>query len=129
MTIDMFRRRTAWCVSRVAAAVLCVSSTTFGADQDVSRPNAAGPPTIVRVGLYLADLHEVSASDETFLADVILQADWLDSRLAAHGAGVGIRPLDDVWNPRLQVVNQRNATPLLPQRVEIDAAGRVRYRQ
>ena len=128
MTNGVLRRRAGRCVS-CAAALLCVSCPAFGADQNASRPSADGPPTIVRIGLYLADLHEVSASDETFLADVILHAEWLDPRLAAHAAGVAARPLDDVWNPRLQIVNQRGATALLPERVEIDAAGRVRYRQ
>ena len=127
MTSDVIRRA-ARCLSCVGAALLCMAVPAFGADQDVSRPDA-GAPTVVNIWLYLTDVHEVSASDETFHADIILQADWLDPRLAAHGAGVTVRPLDDVWNPRLQIVNQRSATPLLPQRVEIDASGRVHYRQ
>jgi hypothetical protein len=127
--IDNIRRRTARGTSCVAAALLCACASAFGAGQDVSRPDAGGPPTLVHVGLYLADLHEVSAADQTFLADVILQADWRDPRLATHAAGIVVRPLDDVWNPRLQIVNQRAASPLLPQRVEIDASGLVRYRQ
>ena len=106
-----------------AAAPVCT------AQEDLSRPNSEGPPTPVQVSLYLADLHVISGADETFLADVVLQATWVDPRLAEHASGVAGRALDDVWNPRLQVANQRGITSLLPQRVEIDGTGRVRYRQ
>ena len=49
-------------------------------ETDLSRPGAGGPPTPVLVNIYLADLHEVSGADQTFLADVVLQAEWQDPR-------------------------------------------------
>lgn len=75
----------------------------------LSRPDAGGAPTTVRVGLYLADLLEISCSHQTVLADVVVQAGWLD--------------------PRLQLVNLRGVTAALQQRVEVESRGRVRYRQ
>jgi len=99
------------------------------AEEDLSRPGAAGTPTQVRIGLYLADLFEISASDQTFLADVVLRAEWRDPRLAGRWEGVRGLALDSVWKPRLLIVNHRGATASLPQRVEVDSSGLVRYQQ
>jgi hypothetical protein len=96
---------------------------------DLSRPNAGGAPVPVEVSIYLADLHTISGSDGTFFADVVLQASWVDRRFAVGNAVVAGRTLDDIWNPRLQIANQRGISNLLPERVEIDPFGRVRYRQ
>jgi hypothetical protein len=98
-------------------------------DADLSRPDTAGSPTSVRVGIYLVDLHEISGADQAFLADLVIQAEWLDPRLAGRWPDLHGVALDDVWNPRLQLVNQRGVTASLPQRVEVDPSGRVRYRQ
>lgn len=99
------------------------------AEEDLSRPDGAGTPTQVRIGLYLADFFEVSGADQTFLADVVLRAEWRDPRLAGRWEGVRGMALDSVWNPRLVIVNHRGATASLPQRVEVDSSGMVRYQQ
>jgi hypothetical protein len=77
----------------------------------------------------LADLYEISGADQTFLADVVLLAEWRDPRLAGHLSGLRGQDLEDVWSPRLQVVNQRGVSASLPQRIEVDPSGLVRYRQ
>ena len=98
-------------------------------DADLSRPDA-GKPTRVDLGLYLVDLHDVIGSEQAFLADVLLKAEWRDPRLAGRWSGVRGVPLNEVWNPRLQLVNQRGVVnQALPQRVEVDSTGRVTYRQ
>ena len=98
-------------------------------EADLSRPDADGAPTSVHVDLYLADLSQISGSDQSFLADVVVQAEWLDPRLAGRWAGVHGVALDDVWNPRLQLVNQRGVTASFPQRLEVEPSGRVHWRQ
>jgi hypothetical protein len=98
-------------------------------ETDVSRPGAGGPATPVQVNLYLADLQDVSGADQTFLADLIVLAAWRDPRLAGKWDSVTSVDLDAVWNPRLQVVNQRAVSAALPQRVEVDPSGQVLYRQ
>ena len=115
----------------LAGLLLCASAAPglCAVETDLSRPGAGGPPTPVRVLLYLADLYEISGSDQTFLADVVLLAEWRDPRLAGGWSGLRGKGLDDVWNPRLQLVNQRGVSATLPQRVEIDPSGLVRYRQ
>jgi hypothetical protein len=107
---------------------LATSAARAALDADLSRPDD-GRPTRVHLGLYLVDLHDVFGSEQAFLADVAMKAEWRDPRLAGRWSGVRGVPLGEVWNPRLQLVNQRGITLSLPQRVEIDSTGRVTYRQ
>ncbi len=100
-----------------------------GAATDFSRPGAGGPPTHVRVHLYLADLFEISGADQTFVADVVVLAVWEDPRLVRKGPGARWMALDAVWHPRLGVVNQRGEPAPPPDGVEVDPSGRVIYRQ
>jgi len=95
----------------------------------MSRPNAGAGPTPVKIYLYLVDVFEVSGSDQAFNADVVLNAEWRDPSLAGKWKAVQSMKMEDVWEPRLQVVNQRGLSALLPQRVEIHPDGLVRYRQ
>ena len=130
-------RKNRFCCPRLAGFALLVC-LLLGAialpglcavEADLSRPNADAGPTSVRLSLFLADLHEVSGADQSFLADLVIQAEWLDPRLAGRWPGLHGVALDDVWNPRLQLLNQRGVTAMLPQRLEVDPSGRVRYRQ
>lgn len=112
----------------LALVALAAPAARAAVDADLSRPDATAP-TPVRVGLYLVNLHDVIGSEQTFLADVMVKAEWRDPRLAGKGSGVRSLPLDEIWNPRLQVANQRAVTAALPRRVEVDPSGRVTYRQ
>jgi glycine receptor alpha-4 len=105
------------------APAWCVTNTTL------SRPNAGAGPTPVNVYLYVVDVFDVSGSDQAFTADVVLIAEWRDPKLAGRWTAIENMKMEDVWEPRLQLVNQRGASALLPQRVEIHPEGLVRYRQ
>jgi len=105
------------------APAWCVTSATM------SRPNAGAGPTPVNIYLYVADVFEVSGSDQAFNADVVVVAEWRDPSLAGKWTEIQSAKLEDVWEPRLLLVNQRGASALLPLRVEIDPDGWVRYRQ
>jgi len=112
------------------ALVVCLIAPAWCAtDMTMSRPNAGAGPTPVNVYLYLVDVFEVSGSDQAFNADVVVVAEWCDPSLAGKSTAILSAKLEDVWEPRLQVVNQRGASALLPQRVEIHPDGLVRYRQ
>lgn len=106
----------------------CLTPAARAAEMDLSRPGLDGP-TPVRLGLYLTDVYDISGADQAFSADVVLLAEWRDPRLASHASGVRGMDLADVWNPRLQLVNQRGVNAMMPQRVEVDSSGLVRYRQ
>jgi glycine receptor alpha-4 len=112
------------------AFLVCLIAPAWGAaDMTMSRPNAGAGPTPVNVYLYVVDIFDVSGSDQAFNADIVLVAEWRDPNLAGRWSAIQSMKLEDVWEPRLQLVNQRGATALLPQRVEVHPDGLVRYRQ
>ena len=112
------------------AFLVCLIAPAWCAtNMTTSRPNAGAGPTPVNVYLYVVDVFDVSGSDQAFSADVVLVAEWRDPKLAGRWTTIQSMKLEDVWEPRLQLVNQRGANALLPQRVEIDPEGLVRYRQ
>jgi hypothetical protein len=117
-----------WAAVGGLLAGLAAAPASAALEADLTRPDSDAP-TRVELGLYLADLYEISGPDQTFLADVVLRAEWLDPRLAGRWPGLHGVGLDEIWNPRLQVVNQRGVSATLPQRVEVDPSGRVSYRQ
>ena len=94
------------------ALLVCLIAPAWCAtDMTVSRPNAGAGPTPVNVYLYLVDVFEVSGSDQAFNADVVLIAEWRDPNLAGKWTAIQSAKLEDVWEPRLQVVNQRGGAP------------------
>lgn len=112
------------------ALLACLIEPAWGVSSiAMSRPNAGAGPTPVNVYIYVVDVFDVSGSDQAFSADVVLVAEWRDPSLAGKWTEIQSAKLEDVWEPRLQLVNQRGASALLPQRVEIDPDGSVRYRQ
>jgi len=117
--------------SLLALTLLVCSSVRAWSAEDTatSRPNADAGATPVKVALYVADVFEVSGSDQAFSADVVMVAEWHDPRLAGRWSATQGAKLEDVWEPRLLLGNHRGASPLLPLRVEIEPDGRVRYRQ
>ena len=83
----------------------------------------------VSIGLYLADLVEVSGSNHSFMADVIMVVSWKDTTLTGLSNNTRTKNLVDIWHPELLIVNQRNVKKSLPERVTVDSDGSVQYIQ
>jgi hypothetical protein len=119
----------------VTALLACLLFTAMarpaiGAETpDLSRPAPDQGPTQVRTSFYLADLHEVSGADQTFYADVVVEVEWIDPRLAGRYTRVQTVPLADVWNPRVTLVNQKSVVQLFPERVQVEPSGLVHWGQ
>jgi hypothetical protein len=127
---DWARRVNAALASIGLACILLGSATAPGFCQvDVARPNAGEAATRVRLNIYLADLSEVSGASQTFVADVVVAAEWMDPRLAGRWPGVHKAAMGDIWNPNLQLVNQRSVATSLPGQAEVDPSGLVHWRQ
>jgi len=98
-----------------------------------TRPDPEGVPTEVRFGVMLIDLQSINDSDQSFTADIYVLARWKDPRLVAGDlpeplAGCMI-PLEDVWTPRLVVVNEREVRKAFEFKVSVGADGTVEYAQ
>ena len=115
-----------------AAAVAGAQTFTEAADRTATRPNAAGEPEQITVRLGLADIVEIDDREQVFEIDVFIEVGWQDSRLAVgddFNADLRTVALDDIWNPRLTIVNSRGLDVLLPQVATVDRQGNVIVRQ
>lgn len=125
----------AFVVSLAAESVPAGSITTVcsvPASVSSTRPDPDGVPTQVSVGLYVIDINSISDRALSFSADFYLVLRWTDPRLSRESgtslAGCKLR-IDDVWNPRVLIVNQRQVSKQLEDVVDIDPQGIVTYRQ
>jgi hypothetical protein len=108
-------------------AALSASSVTA----DTGRPNREQGPTQVAVSIFLLDLDAIDSASQSFQANVYFEATWNDPRLAHEASGQGqaiTRRLDQVWHPRLQILNQQRIWTSLPDVVDIAPDGTVTQR-
>ena len=123
-------RDTVW-VTVMLLVLVAAASPTSGqaAGVEGERPAADGGATRVETALYLIDLSAIDGSSQSFTADVFMVLRWHDSRLVSPGGTVRRLELDDVWNPRVQIVNQRSVRSGFPEVVDVDPDGTVTFRQ
>jgi len=115
-------------VSLAASMILAMtaSAATF---VDVARPLEAEGPTQVRVGIFVVDVDDIQTDEQNFTANVVFLLRWRDPRLAHDGPRTVVRPLNEVWNPQVQIVNQQKIWHTFPDIVNISPEGEVLYRQ
>ena len=97
-----------------------------------TRPSAGGPPDEVQVLLGLVDIAGIDDREQIFKVDIYVEIQWQDPRLAIEDAAAGdLRTfeIDEIWSPRLLVVNDRGLDVLLPQVATVDRDGTVTARQ
>jgi gamma-aminobutyric acid receptor subunit beta len=115
-----------------ATTVVNAQTATHNADRTATRPNAAGAPEQITLRLGLLDIVEIDDREQVFTADLFIEVGWQDPRLALDdGAVTDLRTvaLEEIWNPRLTVVNSRGLEVLLPQVATVDGRGNVVVRQ
>jgi Neurotransmitter-gated ion-channel ligand binding domain/Neurotransmitter-gated ion-channel transmembrane region len=96
----------------------------------IERPNADSGPTQVSIFIWVVDINSIDSAQQSFGADVFIALRWRDPRLAHTGSGVARYALDQIWNPRVAIVNETNSVSRrLPESAEADADGTVVYRQ
>src|SRR5467141_1596491 len=96
----------------------------------IDRPNADSGPTQISVGIWVADISNIDSAQQTFTAEIAVVLRWKDSRLAHTGKGIVRYPLEQIWHPRVGIVNETNSVSRkMPDSVEVDPDGMVTYRQ
>jgi hypothetical protein len=115
------------CLVSMAPATL--AETTPDPDFDLTRPTPDAGPTEVTVGILVVDIFEVIDAEQLFLADVAINVRWRDPRLTGRWDEVRTLPVDQVWRPRLGVVNRREVEAVFTEVAEISTDGTVLYRQ
>ena len=96
----------------------------------IERPQADAGPTRVSVGIWMADITNIDSAQQNFTAEVAVVLRWRDPRLTHTGNGIVRYPLEQVWHPRVAVVNETNSVSRkFPEAVEVEPDGTVNYRQ
>src|SRR5256886_17260325 len=96
----------------------------------IDRPNADSGPTQISVGIWVADISNIDSDEQYFAGELAVVLRWKDSRLAHTGKGIVRYPLEQIWHPRLSIVNETNSVSRkMPDSVEVDPDGTVTYRQ
>ena len=124
-----YRRRTGVHIAVWVCMVLVITAATPSAWGDIDRPEQDKGPTRVRMMMYVLDMDDVDSAEQRFTVNVYYEARWRDPRLAHRGSKVKLLPLNKVWHPRLQFVNQQRLWSTLPEIVEAAPDGEVLYRQ
>jgi hypothetical protein len=118
---NLIVRGAVWC-----AIILAVTST---ASADISRPLPDQGPTKVEVKVSIFDVDDVDGANQNFEANLFYQVSWHDPRLAHEDADGISRPLTEIWNPRIQLLNKQRIWKSFPDTAGISPNGDVVYRQ
>src|SRR5713101_5627085 len=96
----------------------------------IDRPNADSGPTQISVGIWVAASSMIDSAPQAFTAELAVVLGWKDPRLAHIGNGVVRYALEQIWHPRVGIVNETNSVSRkMPDSVEVDPDGMATYRQ
>lgn len=124
-------KRVALALALLLATVAAAAQSPTSDDWTATRPSVTGEPEQITLRLGLLDIAEIDDREQVFTADIFIEAQWLDPRLAVGLDAPELRTMafDQIWHPRLTVVNSRGLDILLPQVATVDRQGRVIVRQ
>jgi hypothetical protein len=83
----------------------------------------------IEATLFLLDVAKIDGADQSFTADVFMMLRWKDERLASEAEGMRRLSAGGIWNPRVQIINQRRIWKAFPESVDVAPDGTVMYRQ
>ncbi|MHC4847166.1 MAG: hypothetical protein ACYTEG_01790, partial [Planctomycetota bacterium] len=84
----------------------------------------------VTASIVLLDMTDIVDVRQSFTADVFMALEWKDARLARDDAAEVRRlGLSQVWNPNLQILNEKSLAAQFPQVVSVTRDGTVTYKQ
>jgi hypothetical protein len=83
----------------------------------------------VEVSVLVFDVDAVDSVAENFVVNFYMEFHWMDPSLAHAGSDSTSRNLEDIWHPRIQILNEQNLVRTFPELVEIRPDGEVIYRQ
>jgi len=100
------------------------------AELKARRPDEWRGSTRVYFVVFLVDIDSIDDANQSFSANVFVRLRWQDRRLADSESPSRQVHLDQVWNPRLVLVNQTGlVSKALPDVVQVEPDGTVLYYQ
>ena len=110
-----------------ASATLQTSSESMLGE----RPSRNGEPTDIEIGVFVIDIDDIDDVNQRFNVDLFIVARWQDPRLALPEAErkgkVRFMMINDVWTPKILLLNDRGLKPQLREGVEVDDLGNMKY--
>ncbi len=85
--------------------------------------------TVVYSSIFVTDIDYVDSAKQGFAANVYVEFRWHDPRMAVTNKLSRSVSFNEVWNPRIQVVNQQLLFKTFPETLEISQDGLITYRQ
>ncbi len=101
-------------------------------DVATTRPEPNNEPTPVNVSFYVLDIEAIDDAKQSLTIDFVMSLRWRDPRLGEVSEKAGIPclfGLDAIWNPGVQIFNQRRIWTRLPKQVQVAPDGEVLYDQ
>ena len=71
------------------------------------RPDEWSGPTKVHFIAFILDIDSVDSTNQNFEANVYIRLRWKDKRLVSSDGVIRRIEIDDIWNPRLLITNQK----------------------
>lgn len=111
--------------------ILLAGWSTAELPPDISgtRPTVDGEVTEILISTFLIDISRVDGADQSFTADLFVLLRWHDPRLEGVFEATDRVPLDEIWNPRLQILNGRTLETTFHDQAEVAPDGTVIFRQ
>jgi hypothetical protein len=106
-------------------AALLVALTTLA--QPAGPQEGEAGPLVTKVGVYLLDVQDIRDADQTVSVDLLITLRWNNPSLASPRSRR--LPVEPDWNPRVQLMGERNLSRLMPEEVTVDPSGTVEYLQ
>ena len=126
-------RRLFWVVllALLSMEALAVAQSSSETMMQGERPSRNGEPTVIEISVFVIDIDEIDDVNQRFSVDLFITARWQDHRLALpdveRKGKVRFMMIDDVWTPRVLVINNRGLTNQLREGVEVDDLGNMKY--
>jgi hypothetical protein len=105
-------------------ALIALAQSSLAAEL-TSRPGDEDEPTEVKIEAVLLDLQDITGANQSFTANFAYIARWHDDRLRHEGPGQRTLSLDDIWHPRLQIVNRQSIQETFPAEAQVSPEGDV----
>lgn len=103
---------------------------TEKAELTARRPDEWRGPTKVHFLIFVIDIDGIDDANMSIDTNVYLRLRWKDERLANPDASTRQVPLEEIWNPRVLIVNQQDRiTKSLPDVAQVAPDGTVIYHQ
>lgn len=116
----------------IATLILITLSSPLRAAKSDNTVDLSTPPSdhvIVRASCYVIDVLDVSGPSKSYNADLVLQYEWEDPRLAALKKADSEIPIDQLWQPELIIANIGTAEENWASELELIETGTVRIVQ